>query len=656
MKLAGLLLAAMILGLEWSIALFLEMLVKDQETKVFFGRLQYLGIYFSLPVFFWFIMVYTGRGTWITRNRMIALLIVPIVMNILAWTNDYHHLVWSGFVFDPDPSKNLLYYLRGPIYYFAIAYNYSLFIVIYALIISQAVSSKGILRRQAFTLLLGPAPVVLANLNYLVSVGPLRGYDLTPVGFALMGAIFYFSTIKQRLLSVTPISPAIILDGITDGIVVLDEQNNIVECNLASEKFLTDTRANIIGKPAESVLAGYPNLAGLVDQSNANKLELELDKDSETFLIESREIADKHQQVAGRLLSFKDITLRKQVEDKEKEQRQLAEAYRDVMVTLTSTLEFDEVLDRIMENIHKVMPYGMTNLVLIGEDGIGRVVRCIGYENEDFLHWVQSVEFIIDEVVTYRKMIETGKPIIVPDTHKVDFWVKKDDLVHSYMGAPIQIKGHTLGFINQDHADPDFYTPEQAERLQTFADLAAIALENARLFKLTQDMAIMDELTRLYNRRYFFQLAAIEVKRSLRFTKPCSLVIFDVDNFKDINDMYGHPVGDQALKNVASTLLSRVREVDICGRYGGDEFCILLPETNLTGATNLTQRILETFRTLQVTNHIFSTKITASFGIAELDDSTQTVDDLLSHADYALYQAKQKGRDRIEVWTGSNIT
>ena len=641
----------MLFVIEWSISIAFENSLIGIQQKIFFAKLGYIGVYGCVPFFLLFIIYFIGKDQWITRNRIIALLFIPLLMILLAWTNEYHYLIWSGIELDPDPTKNLLIYFRGPLYWLGVIYNYVQFVIMVILLIRQIIIRKDVFRKQAIMVLLGLLPVVLANFNYMAASGPLRGMDLTTVGFSLMCLFFYLGITNQKLFQFIPIPKEAILDGIQDGIVVLDGQNSIIDCNPAAEKFFNGNRWEIIGKQVDIALKPYPELLSLLGTREDFTQDLYInDPEMKVICVQCREIIGTNQNILGRMISFQDITSRKQIEEIETEQRLEAEAFKDVMVALTSTLEFDEVLDRIMENIHKVMPYGMTNLVLIDKQDIGRVVRCIGYEDKGLLEWVKSVEFPIKEVSSYRQMDTTGKPFIVPDTHLDKSWLKKNDFVHSYMGAPIQIKGRTLGFINQDHKDPNFFTPDQAERLQTFADLAAIALENARLFKLTQEMAIIDELTGLNNRRNFFQLASNEVKRSIRYSKPCSLVIFDIDNFKEINDLFGHPVGDQALRNSAKTLIGSVRDIDICGRYGGDEFCILLPETDLKGAKVLTKRVLEDLRALTVRDNSNSKKITASFGIAELDEGTITVDDLLNHADYALYQAKQNGRDRIEVW------
>jgi diguanylate cyclase (GGDEF)-like protein len=245
--------------------------------------------------------------------------------------------------------------------------------------------------------------------------------------------------------------------------------------------------------------------------------------------------------------------------------------------------------------------------------------------------------------------------MIIADTLQMDTWFMKDEAIRSYLGAPIQIKGHTLGFINQTHREPNYYTMEHAERLQTFADLAAIALENAHLFSLTQEMAVLDELTGLNNRRNFFQLASNEVIRSKRYEKTCCLVIFDIDHFKEINDDYGHPAGDNALKETAAILVEHIREIDISGRYGGDEFCMLLPETDLNEARITILRLMNAFRNHPLTSAGINRAITVSFGVADLDKDIKSLDELIARADRALYSAKHNGRDRIEVWTREQI-
>lgn len=649
-RVAQILSLAILLEMEWSIGLALENTFTQPAAKILMARLEYIGVYGCVPFFFLFTIYYLGKENYITRPRLVLLFIIPVVMNLLVWTNDIHRLIWSTITPDPNPAMNILIFSRGPLYWLGVGFNYSLFIAIAILFIRQIIRTRGVFRAQAIILLAGMLPVVLSNLVYMFARGSIKGLDFSTVGFAVMSLLFYLGIQNQHLFILSPIPKEAILDGIKEGIVVLNSQNLVVDINPAALQFFHKEYNQILGLPIAMFVEPFEDLSNLIEHQQDFKLNMTIaDPLIRVIHVECREIILNNTK-SGRLVTFQDITHRKQMEESEIEQRLLAEAFRDVMVALTSTLDFEVVLDRIMENIHKVMPDVMTNLVLIDDQNIGSVVRCIGYENEQFLNWVKTVKFQIQDVATYRWMMDTGKPIIVPDTHQDPNWIHKNENAHSYMGAPIQIKGNTLGFINQDHINVGFFTPEQADRLKTFADLAAIALENARLFRLTQEMAVVDELTGLTNRRHFFELAAGEVRRSLRYSKTGCLVIFDIDHFKDINDRYGHPAGDKVLTFVAHLIMECVRDIDITGRYGGDEFCIFLPETDPDGARAVTQRVLDSFRSHRLEDFGISQNLTASFGIAGIDESITTLDELIARADTALYQAKQNGRDRIEVW------
>ena len=155
-----------------------------------------------------------------------------------------------------------------------------------------------------------------------------------------------------------------------------------------------------------------------------------------------------------------------------------------------------------------------------------------------------------------------------------------------------------------------------------------------------------DSLTGIANRRSFFEHAEREFARSRRHDSPLSLIAIDIDHFKKINDNYGHPVGDRVLRDFAECAQHILREVDICARTGGEEFCILLPDTGLPDALAIAERIrVATAACRPCPDHPDLT-ITASFGIAELEARTPSFDALFSRADHAMYIAKQQGRNR----------
>jgi diguanylate cyclase (GGDEF)-like protein len=162
-------------------------------------------------------------------------------------------------------------------------------------------------------------------------------------------------------------------------------------------------------------------------------------------------------------------------------------------------------------------------------------------------------------------------------------------------------------------------------------------------------LAETDALTGLTNRRHFLELAARELARSRRYGSPMALVLVDLDHFKRVNDRYGHLAGDQVLTAAARALASGLREIDVIARHGGEEFAILLPETDLTGAREVAERSCRRLAETVTTVEGDEVRITASMGVASVTGGAATLDELLGRADRAMYGAKRAGRDRVEV-------
>lgn len=183
-----------------------------------------------------------------------------------------------------------------------------------------------------------------------------------------------------------------------------------------------------------------------------------------------------------------------------------------------------------------------------------------------------------------------------------------------------------------------------------FANQVAITLENARLYAEVQQLAITDVLLEIYNRRGLFALGAREVERAQRLHRPLSALILDLDFFKRINDTHGHAIGDEVLHEVAQRCRSNIRGIDLIGRYGGDEFAVLLPETDLGVAHLIAERLRTTIADTPIaTQRSGGVTLTISLGGAALTASTPDLAALLHHADGALYMAKRRGRNRVEV-------
>ena len=171
--------------------------------------------------------------------------------------------------------------------------------------------------------------------------------------------------------------------------------------------------------------------------------------------------------------------------------------------------------------------------------------------------------------------------------------------------------------------------------------------ERKRLEAKLHQQATTDELTRVANRRHFLALAHTELERALRFKHPLSLALIDFDHFKQINDTYGHAAGDQALIAVTQIFQQNLREIDLFARFGGDEFVLLLPETELGQARLVLERVRNVLTAQPLVLHGKPVPITLSIGLGCVVDDGDLLDTLLERADRALYQAKTAGRNRI---------
>ncbi len=201
---------------------------------------------------------------------------------------------------------------------------------------------------------------------------------------------------------------------------------------------------------------------------------------------------------------------------------------------------------------------------------------------------------------------------------------------------------------------------EDSERINKLchlvANISANALENATLFEsmktaqeFLEEMAIRDGLTKLYTHRHFYDRLDEEFSRAIRHKEPLSLIFFDIDNFKQINDKFGHMYGDEVLRHIGRVVREVVRESDIPARYGGEEFAVLLPHTELEGALEMARRLALVIRELRFES-LKSRPITVSTGVSTfVHNNLLSYDELVQLADKAMYQAKAAGKDRISV-------
>ncbi|MBL8058530.1 MAG: sensor domain-containing diguanylate cyclase, partial [Anaerolineales bacterium] len=223
--------------------------------------------------------------------------------------------------------------------------------------------------------------------------------------------------------------------------------------------------------------------------------------------------------------------------------------------------------------------------------------------------------------------------------------------LRAILAVPLRAGDRLLGLLAVQGSTPDAYSADDQMLLEMLAAQAAIAFENARLFANTQRLANLDPLTRLYNRRHFFDLGQREFERVARHHSPLTILIADIDHFKRVNDTRGHLAGDQVLRAVAAGFRESLRDVDIIGRYGGEEFVVLMPETDMPEARRAGERLMQRLAHAPIPTDRGPVSVTLSLGLAEMEAGYDiSLETLLDRADQALYAAKQAGRDRLVCW------
>jgi eukaryotic-like serine/threonine-protein kinase len=245
----------------------------------------------------------------------------------------------------------------------------------------------------------------------------------------------------------------------------------------------------------------------------------------------------------------------------------------------------------------------------------------------------------------------SGKSMLVPDVRLDPRFVPSAYLPNTRceLAVPLKTSAGIIGVLNIESDEVNAFTTELVGLVETLALQIASAIENARLFAETRRLARTDALTGVPNRRYLFELGGRELGRARRFGHPLSAFMLDIDHFKRVNDTYGHAQGDQVLQTLVQCCLRQIRDIDVLGRYGGEEFVILLIETDVTGARIMAERVRESVAQLVISNDLAAIGITISVGIASLGEADADLDSLLGRADQALYAAKQAGRNRVEV-------
>lgn len=334
--------------------------------------------------------------------------------------------------------------------------------------------------------------------------------------------------------------------------------------------------------------------------------------------------------------------------------RQVAaiETLMEIARALASPCELEEILQQIMFQVSRLLKPKAWSL-LLRDDVSGELeFALVISEIADSLKGVKlpAGQGVAGWVAT------NGQSLIIPDVRCDERFSAEFDKLHSFttrsiVCVPVKSQNKVFGVIQLINClEGDIFDGDDEQILTAIADFAGIAISNSKALDKIKQLVITDDLTGLYNSRYFFEQIDYEMERSKRYHSPLSLVFFDLDFFKNVNDTYGHLTGSRLLAEVGAVVSANIRKTDKAARYGGDEFVIILPHTDRSGALKFALKLHKDLNEkVFYSNDGDRLNVSGSFGVASYPDDALSSNELISLADEAMYLVKKTGRNGVHA-------
>ncbi|MEG6566695.1 sensor domain-containing diguanylate cyclase [Thermoanaerobacterium saccharolyticum] len=324
-------------------------------------------------------------------------------------------------------------------------------------------------------------------------------------------------------------------------------------------------------------------------------------------------------------------------------------ALYEMVKIINSKLDLDKTLEAILYETEKVVTVSGIAIYLKDDNGflINEKTKCREESLEAFKDVYMNNEGLIGKVVN------EGKSVIIGNLKADKRYSDKNISNHYDSAIVVPIKGAegVIGCISAFQNEINAFDEDSLKIMEALSEQSSIAIMNAKRYFEISKRSITDPLTKTYNRRFFDQILHDSIAKSSIEKTPVSLIMLDVDRFKQINDTYGHMVGDTVLREIASRIKNCVRNNDIVARYGGEEFSVILPNLTAEQACVIAERIRYEVSSKPIKTDAGDISITVSAGVADFPNKAESAEKLISHADRALYAGcKTKGRDKVAVY------
>ncbi len=404
---------------EWSLTYAQELVSPDLATKIFWARVQYIGIALVPPAWLVFAIQYTGRPHWLTRRNLARLAIEPLLVWFLIWTYPAHQFFWENITLDISGTLPAWSATYGIAFWMHTAYAYLFLLVGTLLMVRTFIRSPRLYRGQALVTLLGVMMPWLGNVLYVFNLSPWPDLDLTPLMFTVTGVSLAWGLFHFRLLDIVPIARDVIIESMSDGVVVLDAQNRIVDINPSACAIFESQAHLLIGQSVDRILAHRPDLLERYLYVTETREDFVLDDGSRqrNFDLRISPLRDRRGRITGRLVVLRDITELKRFEQDLYQAKEAAEAANRAKSTLLANMSHE-----LRTPLNAVIGYSE----LLGEE-----VRELGYT--DLLPDLKKIQIagehllaLISDILDLSK-IEAGKMDLLLETFDVTTLI--DDVV-----------------------------------------------------------------------------------------------------------------------------------------------------------------------------------------------------------------------------------
>jgi len=524
---------------EWSLVYALRLSSADLPGKLFWAKVRYLGIVTVPTAWLIFVFQYTGREKWLTARNVAMLALEPLAVLLLVWTNDWHHSYWSNVSLVASGSLSLWNASYGVARWIHVAYTYGVLLTGMLLLIQVFVRSLHPYRGQAGVLLIGALAPLAADVlsNYSLILSPL---DLTPFAFTVAGLTMAWGIFRLQLFDIVPVARNAIIDSMSDGVLVLDTQNRVVDINPAAENIIGRPPAEILGQPIAGVLADRPDLLDHFRDVTETHAEINLGKGKarRSYDLRISPLREQRDHLIGRLIVLHDITERKRAEANTAAQKQLFES----LVAMARAVAKQPSMEATLQNA-----LNMSATLTGAENGSiflldGREVVTHSVLARDGVTPVQQhniVSSVMEEGLA-GWVVRHRRPALIQDTLSDDRWLELPNppyTVRSAMAVPVVSGSAVLGVLTLMHPEPNHFNTNHAYLIQSASDQIMMALRNAQMYdgqrRLANRQTLLYEALRAVGEHLDLETiarAAVEAVARLTGWPTVSLLLPDETN------------------------------------------------------------------------------------------------------------------------------